>query len=160
MLWCNRGWGDTGDHSQFSHFLPASWQLNNIIYFVVYCLIVRNIPQYIETKKKHLNVLQLHCRYCQVSDGHLDDAIAVDELIEEAVYTFVFQSSPVTENIQRLQIASSDSLCRVAIMTPWGWFRLTCFYFTLGVVVVPAPVSYDSLVYSQQLSEQRLLDGM
>jgi len=35
---------------------------------------------------------------CQVSDGHLDDAIAVDELIEEAVHTFVFQSSPTTDS--------------------------------------------------------------
>lgn len=55
---------------------------------------------------------------CQVSDGHLDDAIAVDELIEEEAYTFVFQSSPATENIQRLQTVSSDSLCRVAIIIP------------------------------------------
>lgn len=55
---------------------------------------------------------------CQVSDGHLDDAIAVDELTEEAAYTFVFQSSPATENIQRLEIVSLDSLCRVAIIIP------------------------------------------
>jgi len=33
-------------------------------------------------------------------------------------------------------------------------------YFVLRVVLLPAPVSYDSLVYSQQLSEQHLLDRM
>lgn len=32
------------------------------------------------------------------------------------------------------------------------------FYFTVGVVLVPAPVGYDSLGYLQQLSEQCLFD--
>lgn len=63
MLQCNRGWGETGDHSHVSHFLIASWQLNNIIYSVVYCLIVRNIAQHIAMKKKHLNDLHFHCTY-------------------------------------------------------------------------------------------------
>lgn len=34
------------------------------------------------------------------------------------------------------------------------------FYFTFGVVLVRAPISYDSLVYLQHLSEQCLLDRM
>lgn len=41
---------------------------------------------------------------CQVSGGHLDDAIAVGKLIEEAAQTFVFQSSLATESIQRLKM--------------------------------------------------------
>lgn len=55
---------------------------------------------------------------CQVSGGHLDDAIAAGKLIEEAAWTFVFQSSPVTENIQRLEMVYSESLSRAAIIIP------------------------------------------
>lgn len=55
---------------------------------------------------------------CQVSGGHLDDAIAVGKLIEEAAQTFVFQFSPATENIQGLEMACSDSLRGAAITIP------------------------------------------
>lgn len=54
---------------------------------------------------------------CQVSDGHLDDAIAVEALIE-ATYTFVFQSSTAAQSNQRLEIVSLDFVCRLSIIIP------------------------------------------
>ena len=66
---------------------------------------------------------------CQISDGHLDDAIAVDELIEEVAYTFVFQSSPATENIQRL----GNSIFRLSMQSYcYNTMRVVSLtYFTL-----------------------------
>lgn len=48
---------------------------------------------------------------CQISDGHLDDAIAVDAIMEEASYTSASQSSSAAKSIQCLEIVSSDVLC-------------------------------------------------
>lgn len=159
MLWCNRGWGETGDHSHVSHFLIASWQLNNIIYFVVYCLIVRNIPQYIAIKKKHLNVLHLHCTYLSSFRWPFRWCYCSAWVNRVSSLHLWFQSSPATENIQRLQIVSSDFLCRVAIIIPEGGLGWQVLLHS-GVVLVPAPVGYDSLGYLQQLSEQCLRDLM
>lgn len=35
---------------------------------------------------------------CQISDGHLDDAIAIDAIMEEATYTFVSQTRSAAKN--------------------------------------------------------------
>lgn len=53
---------------------------------------------------------------CQISDGHLDDAIAVDGIMEEATYTFVSRSSSTAKSIQCLEIMSSGFLGRLSVI--------------------------------------------
>lgn len=52
-------------------------------------------------------------RTCQVSDGHLDDAIAVDELIEEEAYTFVFSIHPCNREHSK----SENSIFRLSVQS-------------------------------------------
>lgn len=51
---------------------------------------------------------------CQISDGHLDDAIAVDAIMEKATYTFVSRSSSAAKNIQCLETVSLGFLGRLS----------------------------------------------
>lgn len=67
-----------------------------------------------------------------------------------------WEHSKSGNSIFRVYYLSTESVYRVAIIIPWGWFSLTCFT-SLAFVLVHLPVGYNSFVYLQQLSEQCLL---